>query len=145
MPNSPRIHFFKEDIKFRLPPLAHTRAWLTRVAKSEGFKIQSLNIIFCSDPYLRNINKNFLAHDYFTDVVTFEYSERELFVEGDIFVSIDRIRDNAIRLNQPFFIELNRVIVHGLLHLLGYSDKETTGQKIMREKENHYLSLRKYR
>ena len=113
--------------------------WLEQVAKEEGFSILGLNIIFQSDDELLKINQQFLNHDYYTDIITFDYSEgKEL--SGDLFISIDRIIENAKTLNQEYDSELKRVCVHGLLHLCGFKDKSNIDEKIMREKEGYYLS-----
>jgi probable rRNA maturation factor len=138
---SETIQFFKEDIHFRLPPAEPLRSWLRSVALAEGSRLATLNYIFCSDRYLRRINKVFLAHDYFTDVITFDNSEDHRTIEGDIFISVDRVRANASDLKESFASELRRVMVHGLLHLLEYSDKTVRTKKIMRRKEDEYLSL----
>jgi rRNA maturation RNase YbeY len=113
--------------------------WLEQVAKEEGYSILGLNIIFQSDDELLKINQQFLNHDYYTDIITFDYSEgKEL--SGDLFISIDRIIENAKTLNQEYDSELKRVCVHGLLHLCGFKDKSNIDEKIMREKEGYYLS-----
>ena len=119
------------------------RHWLIDCANAENQKITQLNFIFCSDQYLLNINKKHLNHDFYTDVITFEYSDIEG-VTGDVFISYERIKENAKDFTIPVKDELHRVIIHGLLHLLGYSDK-TTGQKsTMKSKEDFYLSLRAF-
>lgn len=112
--------------------------WLNSVAKEEGYKVDALSIIFCSDDELLEMNIQYLNHDYFTDIITFDYSEDE-YVSGDLFISIDRIIDNSTVLNVNYQEELKRVCVHGLLHLCKYSDKTETAKKRMREKENYYL------
>lgn len=137
----PTINFFAEDIDFNLPHKLKTKNWIKKVVQQEGAKINELTYIFCSDPYLRQVNKEYLQHDYFTDIVTFDNSEEENIVEGDLFISIDRIRVNSQDYEQPFEHELRRVIIHGVLHLLGYSDKTEEAQEVMRQKEDHYLSL----
>ena len=105
-----------------------------------GYNLGELSIIFCSDEYLIDINKRHLNHDYYTDIITFNYNvERKL--NGDLFISVDRVKDNASAFNENFNMELFRVIIHGILHLCGFNDKTTKEQKEMRQKENHYLSL----
>ncbi len=104
----------------------------------EQFHPGYLSIIFCSDNYLLNINKQFLGHDYYTDIVTFDYVEDQT-VSGDLFISVDRVKENAALLHLPFTHELYRVILHGVLHLVGYKDKTKTEQKLMREREDYYL------
>ena len=102
----------------------------------------SLNYIYTSDEYLLKINKEYLNHDTFTDIVTFDQSTQKDHIEADIFISIDRIKDNANNLNIPVQEELHRVMIHGVLHLIGFRDKTETEKKEMRKKENHYLALR---
>jgi len=99
-----------------------------------------LNYIFCSDTYLHKINLEYLKHDTLTDIITFDYSEKKQ-ISGDIFISIDRIKENAPKFNQSTDIELNRVLIHGVLHLLGYKDKTPKEKETMRAKEDFYLTL----
>ena len=103
----------------------------------------NINIIFCSDNYILDVNVKYLGHDYFTDIITFDYCEKNI-LSGDLFISIDTVRDNAEFYKTEFQDELNRVIVHGLLHLIGYDDHTPEEQKIMREKEIYYLELRNH-
>jgi probable rRNA maturation factor len=114
--------------------------WLSQVCKKEGKVLVELSIIFCSDDYLLEVNKEYLSHDYYTDIITFDYCEGDR-VSGDLFVSIDRVRDNANAYNVEFKHELFRVVVHGLLHLLGYKDKSEEEKFKMRELEDGYLAL----
>jgi probable rRNA maturation factor len=114
--------------------------WLKNVAHSENRQIVQLNFIFCDDEYLLDINIRYLAHDYYTDIITFPYQEGQL-LEGDMFISLERVRDNASEFNTTFDEELRRVMVHGMLHLMGYADKSETDQQHMREKENYYLQF----
>ena len=106
---------------------------------SEKFKSGEIMIIFCSDDYLLDKNRDYLNHDYYTDIITFDYSENDV-VSGDLFISIDRVKDNAITYGISFDNELKRVVYHGILHLCGYKDKTEKDKKEMREKENYYLS-----
>lgn len=138
------IYFFCEDISFKTPPLRSTRSWLNAVAASENKSIGGLNYIFCSDPYLLNINKDYLGHDTLTDIITFDNSESGDLIEGDIYISVDRVRENALKFQVTFNKELHRVMVHGLLHLLGYKDKSINQKKTMRKKESGYLSLKEF-
>jgi rRNA maturation RNase YbeY len=112
---------------------------LKKVAKKEGYSIVGLNYIFCSDEYLLQINKDFLEHDYYTDIITFDQSEVKGKIEGDIFISIDRVKDNAKTVGSTFTQELHRVLAHGLLHLTGYKDKTPKDAKKMRAKEEEAL------
>ena len=109
----------------------------------ENKNIENLSFIFCSDEYLLKINKNYLTHDFYTDVISFDYTEENL-VSGDIFISIDRVKENAIIFSSSIKDELHRIIIHGLLHLLGYSDKTPRLKAIMKDKEDFYLSLRAF-
>lgn len=135
------IHFHYEDIPFKVPVSLKVKPWLKRVAQAEGHSIKEINYIFCSDAYLLKINKEHLNHTFLTDIITFDNSETPLSIEADIFISIDRIKENAETFKQPFNTELKRVMVHGLLHLLGYKDKSPKDKAKMREKENAYLLL----
>ena len=135
------VNFFFEDTpEFSLDHgLLHE--WLNHVIESEGQTLHELNYILCSDEYLYNINVEYLNHDYYTDVITFDNSETKDQIEGDIFISIDRVKENAVAASTSLHNELQRIIVHGLLHLLGYNDKTPEEKSAMTEKENAYLSL----
>lgn len=134
------IIYFSEDTSFTLRTKTTTRSWLLKCAKSEKQNILELNYIFCSDNYLKKINKQYLNHDYFTDIITFPTAAPgDKNISGDIFISIDRIRDNAKTYGVKTNEELHRVMVHGLLHLCGYGDKTSSQEKIMRAKEDFYL------
>ena len=134
------IQFHTEDIQFNFQNVNPIRIWLNDTAKREGSDIASLSFVFCSDTYLHNINVEYLNHDTLTDVITFQYSEPESTnIEGDIFISIDRIRENAAQFQVTFEQELFRVMIHGTLHLLGYGDKSLEDKQLMTEKENFYL------
>jgi probable rRNA maturation factor len=137
------ITFNFEDVSPFLKNRGNLRLWLNAAAKREKQKIGAVNYIFCSDKHLLSINKQYLNHNYFTDVITFQYDDSEG-VSGDIFISYDRIKENAKDFNQSISNELHRVMVHGLLHLLGYKDKNTEQQKVMKSKEDFYLSLRAF-
>ena len=132
------ITFLTEDITFELKEKLKHKAWLKDAAKAEGFKIGELNYIFCSDAYLLDINQKYLGHDTLTDIVTFDNSEDPKMIEGDIFISIERVRENAIKFDTKDS-ELKRVMVHGLLHLAGYKDKNKAQKELMRNKENEHL------
>lgn len=138
------IHFFTEDITYQLRQRTEIRSWLKSIAKKEKYSILELNYIFCSDEYLLQINKDFLDHDYYTDIITFDNSEIKGKIEGDIFVSIDRVRDNAQQQKTSLKDELHRVIAHGLLHLSGYKDKTSEESKTMRKKEDTALATRTF-
>jgi len=132
------ITFLTEDITFGLKEKLRHKAWLKDTAKAEGFAIGELNYIFCSDAYLLDINQKYLGHDTLTDIVTFDNSEDPKMIEGDIFISIERVRENAIKFDTKDS-ELKRVMVHGLLHLAGYKDKDKAQKELMRNKENEHL------
>jgi rRNA maturation RNase YbeY len=135
------INFFNEDINFKLKDKTLFKAWLKKVAEKEGFRINDLNYIFCSDQYLLQINLEYLDHDTYTDIITFDNSEDESIIEGDIFVSIERIIDNSKTLNTSFDDEIKRVIIHGLLHLCGYDDKSILDKAEMRLLESKYILI----
>lgn len=139
---SPEIRFFTEEIEFSLPHPRKTSRWVKLVADAENASVGALNFIFCNDAYLHDINVRFLKHDTYTDIITFDSSTAPGDIAGDVFISVDRVRENAAKFNVPFDEELHRVIVHGVLHLLGYSDKTVPQRAAMRKKEDAYLSLR---
>jgi rRNA maturation RNase YbeY len=132
------IHFCTEDITFSLKEKLKHKAWLNEVAKQEGKRILELTYVFCSDDYLLQINQEYLNHDTLTDIVTFDNSEDPNKIEGDIFISIDRVKENGDALGTKE-TELERVMVHGLLHLLGYKDKKKEDKVLMTEKEDFYI------
>lgn len=136
------INFFAEETDFKPKQKGLIRQWLKDVASDEGFRIRMLNYIFCSDDYLLDINQQYLQHDTLTDIVTFDNSEGNGSIVGDVFISIERIRENAVALNIEEKDELHRVIIHGLLHLCGYLDKKKADKSLMTEKEDFYLSKR---
>ncbi len=136
-----KINFFKEDISIKTSQLKPLKSWVIATATAERHHIEEVNYIFCSDEYLLGINREYLLHDYYTDIITFNNSTDPETLCSDIFISIDRVKENAISENVDFQNELARVMIHGLLHLCGYTDKSTIDKKQMREKEDHYLSL----
>jgi rRNA maturation RNase YbeY len=133
-----KINFFTERIKYILRDRVAIRKWLIDAASNEGCKIGELNIIFCSDAYLSEHNERYLKHSTLTDIITFDYSEGNL-LSGDIFISIERVCENAIKFKVPQNQELKRVMIHGLLHLCGYKDKTASERKKIREKEDAYM------
>ena len=138
----PTIQFFEEDITYKLKNKTAVRQWITETIHHEGFKLKELTYIFCSDDYLLQINRQYLNHDTYTDIITFDNSETDKLIVGDIFISIERIRENALKFNTAEADELHRVIIHGALHLLGYKDKTAIAKKKMTEKEDFYLNKR---
>ncbi|MEP0985868.1 rRNA maturation RNase YbeY [Ekhidna sp.] len=137
------IEYFTEDIDFCLQDQPKTTSWISSIIQSNNQMLGELSYIFCSDDYLLQINKDHLSHDYYTDIITFDNSEEEGIIESDIFISVDRVKENAQTQNASFELELHRVMIHGILHLLGFSDKTPAEQKLMREKEDACLSLLK--
>lgn len=139
---SSEIGFFTEDLSYRLLHKRALRDWLNSVAKKEQQRIGELSVILCSDEHLLQMNRDHLEHDYYTDIITFDYSDE--LIAGDLFISLDRVRDNAKQRNLKLVDELHRVMVHGVLHLLGYKDKTPEEQREMRQKEDYYLTLRRF-
>jgi len=135
------INFFEEDISFKLPEKNPHKKWLKAIASPEGYVISDLNYIFCSDEYLYQMNREYLNHDTYTDIISFDNSEEEKDIEGDIFISIPRVRENASMQKTEFIIELRRVLAHGILHLMGYRDKTKSEISVMRSKEEYSISL----
>lgn len=135
----PSIHYFTEDISFKFNNKKKISAWISSAISAENKTLKKVNCIFCSDQYLLNINRQYLSHDFYTDIITFDNSESKNEIEGDIFISIERIRENKDKFNSSFENELHRVIIHGILHLIGYKDKSQADIKKMREKEDFYL------
>tara|TARA_A100000171_G_scaffold32688_1_gene31073 strand:- start:12877 stop:13305 length:429 start_codon:yes stop_codon:yes gene_type:complete len=136
------INFFSEETLFELKQEEAINLWLQNIAKAENTEIEEISYIFCTDDYLLKINQEYLDHDYYTDIITFDNRDNiNDPIESDIFISIDRVTENAIDQNVPFEVELKRVLAHGLLHLIGYNDKTEDEQQLMREKEEAYLSL----
>jgi len=139
-----KIFFHSENIDFELSETLKISNWLLEVAKREGSDIATLSFIFCDDSYLLKMNVEYLDHDTFTDVITFQYSDADAnAIEGDIFISIERIKENAATYNVALEHELHRVMVHGTLHLLGYGDKSTEEKLLMTKKENESLAFLK--
>lgn len=136
------IEFFTEDHSFQIPKPRKTRQWIRNVIAKERKTLIHVNYIFCSDAYLLSLNQEYLRHKTLTDIITFGHSDRAREIEGDIFISIDRVAENARKLGTSFEDELHRVIVHGVLHLAGYRDKSRAEKLQMRKKEDAYLSLR---
>lgn len=135
------ISYYTQDTDFVFKGKQFNNKWLRMVAESEIKRIGDISIIFCSDNYILDVNMKYLQHDYFTDIITFDYCEGDR-LSGDLFISIDSVRENAKFYNTEFNEELNRVLVHGILHLIGYDDHTQKDQKLMRTKENYYLSFR---
>jgi len=136
------IRFFTEDISYDIKHKRMLRAWLASIVAGRKKECGEISYIYCSDDFLLGMNKHHLRHDYYTDVITFDYCSGDI-VSGDIFISIDRVRDNAGNLHIDCNNELHRVMVHGLLHLLGFSDKSPIQKSRMTAMENKCLSMLK--
>ncbi|MFA5327428.1 MAG: rRNA maturation RNase YbeY [Prolixibacteraceae bacterium] len=133
------INYFAEDISIPKIKRRLTSGWIKNTIVSEGKFPGDISFIFCSDDYLLDVNRKFLQHDYFTDIITFDYVEHGQ-VNGDIFISVDRVKENAGMFSKTFENELNRILIHGILHLLGYKDKEKRDKELMTEREDFYLN-----
>ncbi|MFZ4412103.1 MAG: rRNA maturation RNase YbeY [Bacteroidales bacterium] len=137
-----KITFFSEEISFNLTRKLFLKKWITEVIALENKQKGEINYIFCTDSYLSQINLEYLKHDTLTDIITFDYTkDHNGLISGDIFISIDRVKENAKLLQLPFSEELHRVMIHGILHLIGYKDKTKALKAIMRQKEDISLSL----
>lgn len=136
------VYFFEEDISFTHTSEEKTKLWIEHIVQTEKRILGDLNFIFCTDEHLHEINVSYLNHDTYTDIITFDNSEKVEDVSGDIFISIDRVEANARDLAISFDEELNRVMIHGVLHLIGFNDKSDEEKQQMREKEDTCLSLR---
>jgi len=134
------VNVFYEDTKTLDKTPEFFDLWFGKICHTEGKLLGDVSVVFCSDTYLLELNKRHLQHDFFTDIITFDYSEGDR-VAGDLFVSVDRVYENADAYNVSRETELNRVSVHGILHLLGYKDKTPHEVAVMREKENEALAL----
>jgi probable rRNA maturation factor len=130
----------EENLTFSLDKKIKVRNWIHKILKREGKTAGNISYLFCTDDYLLSINRQFLQHDFYTDIITFDYSEKNR-IEGEIFISIDRVKENSKTFNQPFERELMRTIIHGVLHLCGYSDKKPADKKRMTSKEDGALQL----
>lgn len=134
-----KINFFTEDITYILKNKTIIKKWIESTVVEEGYRLVELNFILCSDEYLLRINQDYLQHDDYTDVITFDNSEELKTIVGDIFISLDRIKENALSFKSTTVNELCRVIIHGTLHLLGYKDKTKAAKREMTAKEDFYL------
>lgn len=139
MASLPKVYFFFEKKSIILKERTGLKLFLQKIFRKERVRLKSLNYIFCSDKRLLTINRQFLQHDYLTDIITFQLSETGP-VEAEIYISIDRVRENAKKLGVTLKSELHRVIFHGVLHLCGYGDKEIEQEKIMRKMEDLYIN-----
>lgn len=138
------INFYNHDIEFTLKNPTEVKNWLKEVATDEGLKIGELSYIFCSDDHLLGINQQYLDHDTYTDIITFDLTDEKGVVNGEIYISTERVAENAKKFKNSLEDELHRVIVHGLLHLIGYDDKNPAEKAGMREKEDACLAMRRF-
>ncbi|WNH13995.1 rRNA maturation RNase YbeY [Thalassobellus suaedae] len=129
---------FNYETDFKLDDETVISKWISDTISLESYKLEEINYVFCDDEYLHKLNVEFLNHDTLTDIISFDYSMGKL-IQGDIYISVERVADNARDFDVSFVEELHRVIIHGVLHYCGYKDKTDDDAKIMREKENHYL------
>ncbi len=135
------VNFFYQDIQFTFAKRNALKTSIVKMFKEEGCRLGSLNVIFCTDEALLQINRDFLNHDYYTDIITFPIDKDRLSIEAELYISIERVKENAKEAGVSFKEELHRVIFHGCLHLMGYNDKSSQQIKKMREREDHYLRL----
>ena len=135
------IYFFTEEVSYLFRDKRKIRNWIISTTTSEKYTVESVNFIFSSDQFLHKTNVTYLQHDTFTDIITFDTSEVKKEISGDIYISIDRVKDNARSFGVNFKSELHRVMIHGILHLMGYKDKSKKEKELMRSKEDYYLSL----
>jgi probable rRNA maturation factor len=134
------INYIAEDIKMPQLPKRTISAWIKQVVNNNGFKVGDISYIFCSDEKILEVNKEYLQHDYYTDIITFDYTEENV-INGDIFVSLDTVKSNAEQFSVSFEKELRRVLIHGILHLCGQADKSTSEKAEMTRKEDEALLL----
>lgn len=135
-----KINYYNQECEYKLKNRLKTSALLRHCIVNEGFKCGEVSIVFCSDAYMLSINNQYLKHNYYTDIITFDYTEDGVVV-GDLFISVDTVADNAEELGVDARQEMLRVIIHGVLHLCGYGDKSQKEAAIMREKENFYIDM----
>ena len=134
-----KVYFFFDDVRFHFSNRRVLKRFIESIFKREGYPLQSLNVIFCSDKGLLRINQDYLSHDYYTDIISSPVSEPGQPIQAELYISIDRVRENAKMLQTRFKTELHRVIFHGVLHLCGYKDKRPVDIKLIRKKEDEYL------
>lgn len=135
------IHFLSEDVEIPISDQTGIRHWIQKVVAFHEKKLGEINYIFCSDEAILQVNQRYLQHDYYTDIITFDYTEGER-LSGDLFIGIETVASNAQLLNVSYEEELHRVLIHGILHLCGFKDKQANEEKTMREKEREALELR---
>lgn len=141
MAEGPKIYFFLEEVSYTLKHKRNIRSWIIQTAENEEYKIGTLNYIFTNDEILVQLNKEYLRHFTLTDIITFDLSESSGIISGDIYISVDRARENAKEYKGTLTSEIRRLMIHGVLHLMGYKDKTSAEREQMRVKEEYYLSL----
>lgn len=134
------IRFFTKDLKFDLKDKLPLKRWMKTVVEEHGCRVGDINVILCNDPSILEINRQFLGHDYYTDIITFDYSEEET-INGELYISVDTVRENAKEYGEEFLVELHRVIIHGMLHLCGLDDHCEEDIAEMRAAENSALRI----
>lgn len=139
------INIFTQGIKFTIEKEKEFKDWIIEVIVNEGKNAGEINFIYCSDKYLLEINKKFLQHDFYTDIVTFDNSEKANEISGDIFISYERVIENAVKLSELLEYEISRVTIHGILHLIGYNDSNSKEIEEMRNKEDQYIFQKKFK
>jgi probable rRNA maturation factor len=141
MEDEPKIYFFLEEVNYNLRQKKNIKNWIIQTAENEDYKVGKLNYILTNDEILVQLNKEYLRHFTLTDIITFDLSEDEGFLTGDIYISVDRARENAKKFKDSLNNEIKRLMIHGILHLIGYKDKSQSERELMRAKEEYYLSL----
>jgi probable rRNA maturation factor len=133
------IRFFCDQIAYKLKNQRLLKAWIKSAIEEEGFKLGEINVILCNDEFLLEINQKFLQHDFYTDIITFDYSQDQT-ISGELYISLERVIDNAIKNRENIDVELYRIVIHGFMHLCGYKDKSDAEQIQMRNIEEKYLN-----
>lgn len=134
------ISFFSESVEFQLIDKTRYSQWIAELIKQQGKILGEISYIFCSDDYLHELNLAHLNHDTLTDIITFDYTHAGI-ISGDLFISVDRVKENAVSFQVDFLLEMKRVMAHGVLHLIGFNDKTTAEKKVMRKEEDKAISL----
>ena len=141
MSGEPKIFFFLEEVRYSLKQKRKIRSWIIQTTENEDHKVGILNYILTNDDILVQLNKEYLRHFTLTDIITFDLSETDGLLTGDIYISVDRARENSKKFKDSLNSEIKRLMIHGVLHLMGYKDKSQSERELMRAKEEYYLSL----
>ncbi len=139
------INFFAENIDYTLQNMGVVRTWIKTCILNENHRLTELNYIFCSDDYLLGLNQTYLSHNTYTDILTFDHSSKKTYIEGDIFISVERVQENAIKFKSSETDEMHRVMIHGVLHLCGMRDQTLQEKTMMRSVEDQYLAKRPFK